>query len=176
MIFDHCCECSQNGKIDSLVIVDFGLAKELKQGQTERVFCGSLGYIAPEVYMQEPYAYEVDLFSFGVLLFKILSGKRPWPSGPAEETRRRTENLEYRIIANEWKGVSQYGLDLIRKLLVFKEERLNAKEALKHEWIGEETGTVLRVQPPRRPSTGNNSPSDAVILVSLFVGDAQLCL
>jgi hypothetical protein len=42
---------------------------------------------------------------------------------------------------------------------------LNVDEALDHDWISENTGTILRIQAPRRPSN-EASPSDAVILVS----------
>ena len=147
-------------------MVDFGLAKHLRPGETEKAFCGSLGYIAPEVYMKEPYAFEVDLFSFGVFMFKILSGKRPWPAGPPEETGRRTVNLEYRIVNDEWKGVSKNGRDFIRQLLVFKEERLTVEQALRHDWLGEDTATVLRHgQSYYRQGLNNQTPSDAVVNV-----------
>jgi len=111
--------------------------------------------------MKERYAFEVDLFSFGVLMFKILSGKRPWPAGPAEETGRRTVNLEYRIVADEWQGVSRNGRNFIRQLLVFKEERLSAEQAYQHEWLNEQTATVLRIGASNRSGL-NQSPSDAV--------------
>ena len=136
------------------------MAKDLQPGQTERAFCGSLGYIAPEIYMREPYRFEVDLFSFGVLMFKILSGRRPWPAGPADETGRKTINLEYRIIREQWRNVSFHGQKFIRRLLSYREERPGAEEAMGHDWLGETTTSVLRLA-VRRPSM--NSPSDAVI-------------
>jgi hypothetical protein len=95
-------------------------------------------------------------------MFKILSGKRPWPAGPAEETGRKTVNLEYRIIKDQWRNVSLHGQDFIKKLLAYREERLGANEALGHDWLGETTTSVLRVAAVRRPSI-TNSPSDAVI-------------
>ncbi|CAB9524527.1 Mitogen-activated protein kinase HOG1 (Fragment) [Seminavis robusta] len=136
---------AQTGDLKSLKIVDFGLAKDLQPGETEKAFCGSLGYIAPEIYMREPYRFEVDLFSFGVLMFKILSGRRPWPAGPAEETGRKTVNLEYKIISEQWRNVSFHGQDFIRKLLAYREERLDATAGLGHEWLGETTTSVLRI-------------------------------
>jgi serine/threonine protein kinase len=142
--------------------VDFGLAKDLQPEQTETAFCGSLGYIAPEIYLREAYRFEVDLFSFGVLMFKILSGRRPWPAGPAEETGRKTVNLEYRIIKEQWKNVSSLGQDFIKRLLVYREERLGVDGALGHDWLSETTTSVLRVGTGRRPSITNN-PSGAVI-------------
>ena len=138
------------------------MAKDLRPGECEKAFCGSLGYIAPEIYMKEPYRFEVDMFSLGVLMFKILSGKRPWPAGPAEETGRRTVNLEYRIINEQWKNVSKNGRDFIRHLLVYRESRMDAKTAMQHEWLGDRSESVLRSGPSVPRELVDASPSDAV--------------
>lgn len=151
----------KTGDLNTLKLVDFGLAKDLRPGEMEHAFCGSMGYIAPEIYMREPYSFKVDLFSFGVLMFKILSGKRPWPAGPQEVTARKTVNLEYRIINEHWHGVSSLGRDFIRNLLVFDEERMDAVEAEHHEWLHEDTVTVLRADVLEKG--GHESPSVAVI-------------
>lgn len=120
-----------------------------------------MGYIAPEIYMREPYSFKADLFSFGVLMFKILSGKRPWPAGPQELTGRKTVNLEYRIVNEHWEGVSNYGRDFIRKLLVFEHERMDANQASQHEWLYEETATILRSD--MLDSSDQNTYSQALI-------------
>ncbi|CAB9509957.1 MAP kinase-activated protein kinase 2 (Fragment) [Seminavis robusta] len=121
--------------IDTLTLVDFGLAKVLEDGQFEKAFCGNTGYIAPEIYNHYPYRFEVDMFSFGVMMYKLLSGRRPWPVGPAEEVRGKTVNLEYTIIPEQWKGVSFDGLDFVRKLVAYREERMTTQEALDHKWL-----------------------------------------
>jgi len=40
--------------------------------------CGTPGYVAPEVLMQQPYGKECDYWSIGVVTFIILSGTPPF--------------------------------------------------------------------------------------------------
>ncbi|KAI4966292.1 hypothetical protein ZWY2020_041853 [Hordeum vulgare] len=60
-------------------ISDFGLAKIFSsndtQGSTKKVV-GTYGYMAPEYASEGIYSTKSDVFSFGVLLLEILSGKR----------------------------------------------------------------------------------------------------
>ncbi|XP_003567684.2 cysteine-rich receptor-like protein kinase 10 [Brachypodium distachyon] len=60
-------------------ISDFGLAKIFSsnesQGSTNRVV-GTYGYMSPEYASEGIYSIKSDVFSFGVLLLEILSGKR----------------------------------------------------------------------------------------------------
>uniref|UniRef100_A0ACD5WKE6 Uncharacterized protein n=1 Tax=Avena sativa TaxID=4498 RepID=A0ACD5WKE6_AVESA len=60
-------------------ISDFGLAKIFSsndtQGSTRRVV-GTYGYMSPEYASEGIYSIKSDVFSFGVLLLEILSGKR----------------------------------------------------------------------------------------------------
>ncbi|KAL5544684.1 hypothetical protein UlMin_008468 [Ulmus minor] len=60
-------------------VSDFGLAKifgaDQTQGNTIRII-GTYGYMAPEYAMEGLYSVKSDIFSFGVLLFEILSGRK----------------------------------------------------------------------------------------------------
>ncbi|XP_022851261.1 LRR receptor-like serine/threonine-protein kinase FEI 1 isoform X3 [Olea europaea var. sylvestris] len=60
-------------------VSDFGLAKLLKDDESHitTIVAGTFGYLAPE-YMQSGRATEkTDVYSFGVLVLEIVSGKRP---------------------------------------------------------------------------------------------------
>ncbi len=61
-------------------ILDFGLAQSLGGTNRDGIF-GTPSYIAPEVARQEPPAPAADIYSLGILLFELLTGKVPW-SGP----------------------------------------------------------------------------------------------
>jgi len=70
-------------------IIDFGIAKVLdgegKAGLTKTsAIIGSLHYIAPERFKGGAIDSRVDIFSAGVTLFKLLTGKEPFTGG--EET------------------------------------------------------------------------------------------
>ena len=100
-------------------------------------FCGSLGYIAPEIYEQKPYRYEVDMFAFGIILFRLLSGVRPFSAVNAEKLRNDTVNLRYKIEGRNWEGVSHNALKLVRNLLIGQQQRFTAEQAINHEWFTE---------------------------------------
>uniref|UniRef100_M1AJH1 non-specific serine/threonine protein kinase n=1 Tax=Solanum tuberosum TaxID=4113 RepID=M1AJH1_SOLTU len=60
-------------------IADFGLARIFKQNETEAVtrrVVGTYGYMAPEFAMEGAFSIKSDVFSFGVLMLEILSGRR----------------------------------------------------------------------------------------------------
>jgi Tol biopolymer transport system component len=78
-------------------ILDFGLAKlsaaegselsTLSDSQTgSGVLLGTVGYMAPEQVRGEPAGPRADLFSLGVVLYEMLSGKGPFKRGSAAET------------------------------------------------------------------------------------------
>lgn len=55
-------------------IVDFGLSASLKDGLLY-MRCGSPGYVAPEILLDNGYGVKADLFSAGIILYILLTGK-----------------------------------------------------------------------------------------------------
>jgi len=87
-----------------LKILDFGLAKQLPgiglgsdsylptaaiqaEHHTEKgMILGTLGYMSPEQVRSETVDARADLFSFGVVLFELLTGKRAFARNTASDT------------------------------------------------------------------------------------------
>jgi serine/threonine protein kinase/Tol biopolymer transport system component len=74
-------------------ILDFGLAKPRRTSGNsttpnltgEMAVMGTAGYMSPEQVRGEEVDPRSDLFSFGVILYEMLSGKRAFPDGPSVE-------------------------------------------------------------------------------------------
>lgn len=58
-------------------VCDFGLSRNLKETMTQNI--GTKEYMAPEVLTGEPYGLKVDVYSFAILAFEIVTGTLPYP-------------------------------------------------------------------------------------------------
>ena len=55
---------------------DFGIARQLSAGSKAGTFAGTPLYMAPEVYKEEKYNAAVDIYSLGIVLYKLLNNGR----------------------------------------------------------------------------------------------------
>jgi len=77
-------------------ILDFGLAKQRRTAADsttsyltdEGTVLGTAGYMSPEQVRGEPVDHRSDLFSFGVVLYEMLSGRRAFAGGSSVEVMK----------------------------------------------------------------------------------------
>ncbi len=72
--------CERKGRANFVKILDFGLAKLLKDEHpvTEEHVLGTAGYLAPEAIRGSDLDLSVDVFAVGVLFYYMLSGRLPF--------------------------------------------------------------------------------------------------
>jgi len=156
-------------------ILDFGLATVpgcepvTKTGST----LGTLGYMAPEQVRSEPTDARSDLFSFGVVLYEMITGRRPF-RGEIEAA------LLYAICYEEPEPLTHYVPETPEEVqrLVF---RLLAKDpAQRYSSAADLLADIRRLgrhgghqRPLTKPATTDPHPSIAVLPFANLSGDKE---
>ena len=90
---------SQHG---SYKIGDFGISKHIENTQASLSHKGTLNYMAPEIYRGEPYGYNVDTYSLGLVLYRLLNrGRIPFLPPEGKINARQSEEANDRRLNGE---------------------------------------------------------------------------
>lgn len=91
---------SENGNFK---LGDFGVAKAIFETTQASSIKGTASYMAPEIYLREPYDNSVDIYSLGIVLYKLLNNLRlPFmPDAPAPFTVDDRNTAETRRLRGE---------------------------------------------------------------------------
>ena len=121
---------------DVCKIVDLGFGKQLKTGQdVTSTKLGSNLTMAPEVMRQEPYGFEADIWSIGVVFYQLLLGKFPFIGRGIPAILIIIENDELNF---QGPDISDNAVDFIKKCLVVDpQKRISWEEIYKHPLIVE---------------------------------------
>ena len=113
-------------------IADFGVSRQISEGQTMREQCGTPAYIAPEIIRNKGYGLNVDLWSAGVVLFAMLYGTVPFKAQSMEELHDLILKGKYLLKED----ISVEARDLLRGLLeIDPKKRLTIRQIYKHPWL-----------------------------------------
>ncbi|KAL0122801.1 hypothetical protein PUN28_007473 [Cardiocondyla obscurior] len=66
------------GQGEVVKISDFGTSRQWNEISTKMTFAGTVAWMAPEVIRNEPCSEKVDIWSYGVVLWELLSGEIPY--------------------------------------------------------------------------------------------------
>ena len=137
IIFESPNEEEENEDILNLLdlkLLDFGLSSRIKKNEKLNNTVGTAYFIAPETIKGE-YDEKCDVWSIGVILYYILSGKFPFTGNSNFEIFEKIQKSEP-VFKNLFKDISQNAIDFIKKCLIKNpNERPSAKECLSHPWL-----------------------------------------
>ena len=107
-------------KEGNIKLTDFGLSKVISNDgdiNTTNTLCGTLEYIAPEIFQRKPYDKSIDWFSFGVVLYEMLTGQLPFNIKNEEFDESKYKNIKYP------EKMSPEAKELIEKLIEIEPEK-----------------------------------------------------
>lgn len=123
-----------------LKIVDFGYARIIeKAGPSSYTLLGTPEYMSPQILSSQRYSDKCDIWSTGILLFKLLTGIHPFfPQGFQSEMNTFVASKLYEVIRNskiKWDVLNHVKVpwlkDLVYKMLEVEEkDRLNWKQVI----------------------------------------------
>lgn len=100
-----------------LKLGDFGLASVLKNDKEKRyTICGTPNYIAPEILINKGHSFKVDIWSYGIILYTLLTGNPPFEKNNVKETYEKIKFGKFDF-PKEF-NYSNNVIDLIKKLLI----------------------------------------------------------
>jgi serine/threonine protein kinase len=115
-------------------IADFGLSNHVSTSGLLNTACGTVGYVAPEIVQGGPYdGKKADIWSCGVLLFAMATGKMPWTSREAVTILEQALDGDFRVPSSVSPPIAR----MIEKMLVVDPAmRPDIHELLSDPWLG----------------------------------------
>ena len=104
-------------------IVDFGFAQKLDEDGICTGVVGTLPFTAPEILQRKPYSFSSDVWSYGCLVYGLITGDHPMLTATvnsSDEMREVFRKAEIRFDQPVWKKVTAECRDFIRQLLVIE--------------------------------------------------------
>jgi serine/threonine protein kinase len=117
-------------------MTDFGFACFFDPSKGVTQTLGSPLYMAPEIIQERQYDQRVDIWSIGVIVYILLSGRPPFRGKSKPEIFKSILHHELAFDHEIWDKISADAKDFIKQALVKDHtKRANAKDLLEHPWI-----------------------------------------
>jgi calcium-dependent protein kinase len=129
-----------------LKLIDFGTSQICDPLHKLSQVAGTPYYIAPEI-LKGTYDEKCDVWSCGVILFMMLSGRPPFVGETQDELFGSILTGEYSMKGAEWRKISVQAKELVQQMLTMNPaSRPSAKVVLGSPWIKERN--VIRAPKP----------------------------
>ncbi len=129
---------TEKNDISYIKLLDFGLSSDAFESKLKTQNCGTLTYMAPEQISSLRYSKAVDIWSVGIVLYKLLNkGKNPFYQ-KGDSNSVLIDNINNQEVEFDLENcpISAIGRHLIYKLLDKNPSyRYTARLALSHPWI-----------------------------------------
>ena len=118
-----------------LKLCGFHLAKKLEfEYDKIKGIAGTSMYKAPELIKNEYYSFEVDVWSLGITIYRLLIGTTPFIGKTKEETASKIKLGKYSF-PNDCE-ISESAKDLIQKILILDpSRRITIEEVYSHDFL-----------------------------------------
>lgn len=83
-------------------VCDFGLSRLKAQERSMTGNCGTVQWMAPEVLANQRYAEPADVYSFGIILWEMLTGECPYEGMSAIQCALAVLNRDLRPNVPQW--------------------------------------------------------------------------
>ncbi|CAD8062090.1 unnamed protein product [Paramecium sonneborni] len=150
----------QQNKKKTVKLINF--SNSVKFGTGLKI-CGTPGYIAPEILLEQQYGYECDMFSLGCVFYKLLVKKDLFNGNTLAEILQENKkcilnlkNLQLFRIPNSAQDL------LIRMLEANPKQRISVFQALKHPFINDSLKLSISNQNSQRNFNQNRSERNII--------------
>lgn len=116
------------GSEGQAVLADFGIAAHVDDAEAMKTFRGTPGYAAPEIVNSETFGFPVDIFSAGVLFYRVLSNKMPFPGENSNAILRKTSSCKIKFDRQSF-GECDGCLHFLLRLLLQKDPAMRPKSS-----------------------------------------------
>ena len=122
-----------NDNLPTVKLVDFGVATYIDNGEKMKEKIGTVNYMAPEIFSMSSYDEKIDVWSAGVILYNMVTGREPFEF---KENERKIKHLIKKRDINFYLIENDYIRDLCKAMLERNpKKRIDARTALKKAYF-----------------------------------------